>query len=32
MTVTVYLHYDGPIEPGYILHGTAWLFADVTRA
>ena len=32
MTVTVYLHYDGPIEPGYILHGTAWLFADVTSA
>ncbi len=32
MTLQLYLHYDGPIEPGYILHGTAWLFGPVTRA
>ena len=31
MTLQVYLHYDGPIEPGYILHGSAWLFASITR-
>ncbi len=29
MEVSLYLRCDGPVEPGYIVYGVAWLFGDL---
>ena len=29
MRVNLYLRYNGPVEPGYIVYGVAWLFGNL---